>query len=123
MTRNQLVRMHFETIRDWRWLTDHEPIFRELNPSPEAMHHYREAWHVFIEDRDWEYWRHQGTKDLSNDELKKKIAGIKSEIERLQPHQPVHEQADACRQSLGEILSGTLQPSPDLLHSPRSRGR
>ncbi len=58
-----------------------------------------------------------GTKDLSNDELKKKIAGIKSEIERMQTHQSGHEQADAGRQSLGEILerrTATFAGSPPL---------
>jgi hypothetical protein len=93
-SRKQLVREHFEVHRDLEWAERFEPKFRQLNPSPEAMQHYRKAWDVFIEDRDWEHWRDEETRRTPNEELKAEIAWYKAEAKAIEMRRSMRDQAD-----------------------------
>ncbi len=115
MTRSQLVREHFEVHRDLEWAETFEPKFRELNPSPEAMHRYREAWDVFMEDRDWEHWREEETRRTPNEELKAEIAWYKAEAKAIGMRRSAEHQTDPSRTTLRDILSQSSgQPVPDM---------
>ena len=125
MTRSQLVRAHFELYRDLYWSQEMEPKLRELNSSPDAMRHYREAWDVFIEDRDWQHWREDETRRCSNEELRAEISVYKAELKSLDMRRSTRDQADGARQSLRDILSGNIgQSAAEPAHAQtRSMGR
>jgi hypothetical protein len=80
MSREQLVREHFELHRDWTWMFELGPRFKDYNPSPEAMRHFWEAWVAFTEDRDWEHWRNDATRHSSNEELQAEIRKLREDI-------------------------------------------
>jgi hypothetical protein len=117
--------VHFELYRDFYWSQEMEPKLRELNSSPDAMRHYREAWDVFIEDRDWQYWREDETRRCSNEELTAEIAVYKAELKSLDMRRSTRDQADGARQSLKDILSGNIpQSAAEPAHAQtRSMGR
>jgi hypothetical protein len=118
LNRGELVRVHFELYRDLYWSQEMEPKFKGLNPSPDAMRHYREAWDVFIEDRDWEHWRNDETRRCSTDELRAEIAVYNAEIKALEMRRSARGPADTERPSLKDILSGNaVQPAAELVYS------
>jgi hypothetical protein len=105
MDRGELIRTHFEVQRDLHWAATLEPRLGEYNLSPDAMRHYREAWNVFAEDRDWSWWKEEA-RHYSNDELKAEIAECLEELEAIETRQPARERAEDTRQRLQGILSG-----------------
>jgi hypothetical protein len=118
MSRDDLVRAHFEVHRDLEWSKELEPKFREYNASPDAMRHYREAWIVFMEDRDWEYWRDDVTRRSSNEELKAEVAERVAEIKGLEMRQSARDQATTGGQTFHDIVNragdserGTPEPT------------
>jgi hypothetical protein len=125
MTRSQLVRAHFELYRDLYWSQEMEPKLRELNSSPDAMRHYRQAWDVFIEARDWQHWREDETRRCSNEELRAEIGVFKAELKSLDMRRTAHERADTGHPSFGDILNGNIgQPAAEPAHAQtRSMGR
>jgi hypothetical protein len=116
-SREELVRSHFELYRDLYWSQEMEPKFLQLNPSPDAMRNYRQAWDVFIEDRDWEHWRTDETRRCSNDELRAEIAVYQAEIKALEMRRTAR--SDPAKSSFQEILAGnTARPSAEPALSP-----
>jgi hypothetical protein len=110
MTRGELGREHFEAYRDLEWVERIEPGFRKLDASPEAMGHYREAWNVFTEDRDWEHWRNEETRRTPNEELKAEVAWYKAELKALHMRRSVLDKANAGQPSFKEIVNGQVAP-------------
>lgn len=115
-SRKQLVREHFEVHRDLEWAERFEPKFWELNPNLEAMQHYRKAWDIFIEDRDWEHWRDEETRLTPNEELKAEIAWYKAEAKAIEIRRSMRDQADPPRQSFRDILCQS-SGQPDLIQT------
>jgi hypothetical protein len=117
MSREQLVRTHFEVHRDLEWSKELEPRFRKYNPNPDAMRHYREAWVVFMEDRDGDEWWDLMRK-VSNDELKREIAGCVAELKALGMRQPGRDKATTGGRTFHDIVNrggdgerGTPEPT------------
>jgi hypothetical protein len=115
-SREELIRANFEVHRDLHWATTLEPRFREYELDPDAMRHYREAWNVFAEDRDWSWWKEESRR-YSNDELKSETAECLEELKVVEARRPGRKRADLGPQSLADILGDALQPSTELVHS------
>jgi hypothetical protein len=117
-SRKQLVREHYEVHRDLEWAERFEPKFRELNSSPEAMRHYRQAWDMFSEDRDWEHWRDEETRRTPSEELKAEIAWYKAEAKAIEMRRSMRDQADPPRETFRDILcQSSGQLCPDLIQT------
>lgn len=117
MSRDQLVRAHFEVQRDLHWETTLEPRFRRHHVDADAMRHYREAWNVFSEDRDWNWWKDEA-RHSSNEELKTEIAECMEEIKALGMRQPGRDQATTGGETFHDIVNragdgerGTPEPT------------
>jgi hypothetical protein len=104
MSREQLVRAHFEAHRDLMWADAMEPRLKGYDLNGDAMKPYREAWNAFVEKRDWEWWRDE-TRRSTNDELKAEIGDCLRELKSREMRQSVHGRADTGRQSFYEILN------------------
>ena len=66
--RDQLIRRHFEAMRDLIWAETLEPKFREYRVDAATMKTFREAWNHYAEKRDWAWWQNEAKSD-SNDHL------------------------------------------------------
>jgi hypothetical protein len=117
MSRDDVVRAHFEVQRDLHWVATLEPRFRGHTPNPDAMRHYREAWNAFAEDRDWSWWKEEA-RHYSNDELKAEITECMAEINALGMRQSARDQATTGGQTFHDIANragdgerGTPEPT------------
>ena len=82
MTRQQLVRAHFDVFSDLAWAKDLEPKFRSCGLSADEMRPYRDQWNAYSEKRDWDWWQNH-TKNRSDASLRAEIAERKAAIKAL----------------------------------------
>ena len=75
-----LVRRSFEVMRELVWREDLEPKCRAEGLDAGRIKSLHEAWHVFSEARDWEWWQEDAAKD-SDAKLQ---AGVKEAMERME---------------------------------------
>jgi len=117
MSREQLVRAHFDAYSDLVWAEHLAPKFTEYGLAPESMRRYREAWNAHTEKRDWAWWQDH-VKDWSNNKLKAEIAEWMDEIKALGTRQAVRDQATTGGQTFHDIVNragdcerGTREPT------------
>jgi hypothetical protein len=114
MSRAQLVCEHFDAYSDLFWAQHLVPRFGCYHLGPDAMRDYREAWHAYIEMRDWQWWQDH-VKNWPDEKLQGEIAECRERINALGQSQPAYEQCDAARPTFRDILSQySGQPGPDL---------
>lgn len=117
MSRDELIRAHFDAYSDLVWAKDLEPKFREYDLDADSMRHYREAWNAHTEKRDLDWWQDR-VKNSSNDESKAEIAECKEEITALGMLQPGRDQATTGGQTFHDVVNragdserGTPEPT------------
>jgi hypothetical protein len=88
MSREQLVRAHFEAHCDLAWAEALGPKFNDYRMGANSMAQYRGAWNAFVKSRDWAWWQDE-VKDSSNAELEKERTECLDKIKTLgaQPRQ------------------------------------
>jgi hypothetical protein len=104
MSREQLVRAHFDAYSDLVWAQSLEPKFTEYDLDPESMLRYRDQWNAHTEKRDWEWWQNH-VKNWSNDKLKAEIAECMEEIKALGMRQPGRDQATTGGHTFHDIVN------------------
>jgi hypothetical protein len=117
MSRDELIRAHFDAYSDLVWAKDLEPRFREYDLDVDSMRHYREGWNAHTEKRDWAWWQDH-VKNWSNDKLNAEIAECTEEIKALGMRQPGRDQATTGGQTFRDIVNraddserGTPEPT------------
>jgi hypothetical protein len=82
MTREQLVRAHFDAYSDLAWKQYLEPDFERSGLGADAMRDYRQQWNAYTEKRDWAWWQNE-VANVSNDDLKAEMAKCHQKIETI----------------------------------------
>jgi hypothetical protein len=77
--RDNLIRRHFEVMRELTWMEELEPRCRAEGMDSERIRDLRKAWNAFSEARDWEWWQ----KDSARQSSESLQAAIKEGIERM----------------------------------------
>jgi hypothetical protein len=116
MTREQLVRAHFDAYRDLIWKEDLEPKFLRYDLGADDMRRYRQEWNAYTEKRDWAWWV-QNAAQVSNDELRADIAECHEKIEAIDERRLPPELRKRVQSAFQEILNGDSlgnDRSPDL---------
>jgi len=103
--RDQVIRRHFEAMRDLTWARELEPKFRRHGVSAEVLEDYREAWNRHAERKDWPWWQAEA-KRYSTDRLDDMLADC---IDKLNAHGLLQRQRENKRaretdQEQGEIV-------------------
>jgi len=63
MDRDDLIRRHFEAMRDLTWAETLLPKFQRHGVNAEMLETYREAWNRHAEKRDWVWWQEEAKGD------------------------------------------------------------
>jgi hypothetical protein len=80
--REQLIRQNFEAYRDFTWLEDLEPKFRERGVDGKELQLYREAWNERAEKRDWAWWQDE-LADSPDGSIRADTRNVLARMERL----------------------------------------
>jgi hypothetical protein len=105
MTREQLVRAHFDGYRDLIWKEVLEPKFDDYDLNADSMRQYRQQWNAYTEKRDWAWWV-QNAARMSNNELKSDIAECHDKIEAIDGRRLPPELRKRVQSAFQEILNG-----------------
>jgi hypothetical protein len=105
MTREQLVRAHFDAYSDLAWKEHLEPKFERSGLGADAMRDYRQQWNAYTEKRDWAWWV-QNAAQMSNDELRADIAECHEKIEAIDERRLPPEIRKRVQIAFQEILNG-----------------
>jgi len=104
MTREQLVRAHFNAYGDLTWKEHLEPKFEQAGLDADSMRRYRQEWDAYTEKRDWAWWQNNVAND-SNDKLQGEIARCHEEIEAIDRRRASRAR-DHGSSAFQDILSG-----------------
>jgi hypothetical protein len=104
MTREELVRAHFDAYSDLAWKRYLEPKFEQCDLDADSMRRYRQEWNAYTEKRDWAWWQNN-IMNVSNDELKAEMAKRHQEIEAIDMRRSTRDRDDA-QSAFRAILSG-----------------
>jgi hypothetical protein len=104
MSREQLVRAHFEAYRDLMWADAMEPRLKGYDLNSDAMKPYREAWNAFVKERDWDWWWDE-TRRISNEELKAEIGDCLKELKSREMRQSGRDQATNGGRTFHDIVN------------------
>jgi len=63
MSREDLIRRHFEAMRDLTWFEKLLPKFQRHGVNSEMLETYREAWNRHAEKNDWVWWQQEAKGD------------------------------------------------------------
>jgi hypothetical protein len=113
MTREQLVRAHFDAYSDLTWKQYLEPKFDQYHLDADAMREYRRQWNAYTEKRDWAWWQDNVAND-SNDKLQAEIASCRGKIEAIDMRRLTHDIARSAFQAILSDDSLSDDRSPEL---------
>jgi hypothetical protein len=102
MSREQLVRAHFEAYNDLAWKEHLEPKFERSGLSADAMRDYRQQWNAYTEKRDWAWWQNE-VANVSSDDLRAGMAKCQENIEAIDMRRLTR---DIARSAFQVILTG-----------------
>jgi hypothetical protein len=102
MTREQLVRAHFDAYSDFAWKRHLEPDLVRYDLGADAMGRIRQLWNLYTERRDWAWWV-DNVSDLSDDKLKAGAAKCRATIEAIEKPRSPRESIQSAFQA---ILNG-----------------
>lgn len=102
MTREQLIRAHFDAYSDLAWKEHLEPKFERSGLGADAMRDYRQQWNAYTEKRDWAWWQNE-VANVSSDDLKAEMAKCHEKIEAIDMRRLTR---DIARSAFQAILSG-----------------
>lgn len=102
-TRNDLIRAHFEAMRDITWVQTLEPDFTAQGVDAAGMKDLRELWNQHSEERDWPWWQ-QAAKAHSNAELHTMLADCIEKLNALGMWQWRHEQSRSDRERFEQMI-------------------
>jgi hypothetical protein len=116
MTREQLVRAHFEAFSNLEWAKYLEPKFRLCGFGEDEMLRYRDDWNAYTKKRDWKWWQNH-TKTCSDEKLRAEIVECRAAIKALGT--PAQASDRASHQAFKRILgSDTVQPDAEPAPTP-----
>jgi hypothetical protein len=123
-TRDNLIRRHFEAMRDLTWAETLEPKFREQGVDPAAMKEYREAWNRHSETRDWAWWQHESKGD-STERLEDMLMDCIEKLDAIGMLQWQKDKGQSEQEKFQKILDGAgKKEEKSQEHSkPRDTGR
>jgi hypothetical protein len=104
MSRDQLVRAHFDSYSDLTWKQHLEPKFDDYDVDADSMRGYRQQWNAYTEKRDWAWWV-QNTAQMSTDELKAEMAKCHEEIAAIDMRRSARDPAQT-QSAFQAILNG-----------------
>jgi hypothetical protein len=82
MSREELVRAHFEAFAELTWAKELKPKIRKRGADEAKMESLRTQWMRHTEQRDWGWWQEE-VKQFSNNELQAGIRKCESKMDAI----------------------------------------